>query len=114
MLPWIKIESSREIQGEVTNETRYYISSLAKDAAYFNLAIRQHWHIENKFHWALDVQFDEDKRRKRKDNSAENFAIIRRVALQKVSKAPLRRLGIKGRRHYAGWDNEYLMKLILI
>ena len=110
----IKIESSREIQGEVTTETRYNICSLAKDAAYFNQAIRQHWHIENKFHWALDVQFDEDKRRKRKDNSAENFAIIRRVALQKVSKAPLRRLGIKGRRHYAGWDNEYLMKLILI
>ena len=110
----IKIESCRKINGVKTTETRYYISSLAENAEYFNKSIRPHWHIENKFHWVLDVQFHEDKIRKRKDHSAENFAIIRRLALQKIKKMPLRRLAVNSRRHYAGWDNEYLLKLITI
>jgi predicted transposase YbfD/YdcC len=83
----IKIEANRTIGEKTTTGTRYYISSMKQDADYFNHAIRIHWAIENNFHWVLDVQFREDVSRKRKDNSAENFAIIRRIALNKIKKS---------------------------
>ena len=109
----IKIETERECAGSVSTETRYYISSMRKDAAYFNDAIRKHWGIENNFHWVLDVQFREDESRKRKDNSAENFAILRRVALNKIKQTKLRRLGVHNKRLIAGWDHDFLQKIIL-
>lgn len=109
----IKIDAKREINGEESFETRYYISSLPKDASYFNAAIRKHWGIENNLHWVLDVQFREDESRKRKDNSAENFAIIRRIALNKIKQTKLRRLGVHNKRLIAGWDHDFLLKIIL-
>ncbi len=109
----IKIETLRENSGQQTTETRYYISSLLQNADYFNDAIRKHWGIENSFHWVLDVQFREDESRKRKDNSAENFAIIRRIALNKLKQIKLRRLGVNNKRLIAGWDDEFLLKILL-
>lgn len=111
----VKIETVRENKnnGEKSAETRYYISSLQQDAPYFNQAIRAHWGIENNFHWVLDVQFREDESRKRKDNSAENFAIIRRIALNKIKQAKLRRLGVNNKRLIAGWDHDFLLKIVL-
>lgn len=109
----IKIESTRAVGEKTSTETRYYISSLNKDAAYFNQSIRQHWHIENSLHWVMDVQFREDEARKRKDNAAENFAIIRRIALNKLKNIELRRLGIHNKRLVAAWDNKFLLKIIL-
>ena len=61
--------------------TRYYISSLEQEAGLFNKAIREHWGIENKLHWTLDVAFSEDASRKRIGNSAQNFSIILKIAL---------------------------------
>lgn len=109
----IKIDASRELKGKTTTETRYYISSQKQNADYFNQAIRMHWGIENSLHWVLDVQFREDESRKRKDHSAENFAIIRRMALNKVKNTPLRRVGVNIKRHVAGWDNDFLLKILL-
>lgn len=109
----IKVDSSREIKDKITTETRYYISSIKQNAVYFNQAVRTHWGIENSLHWILDVQFREDESRKRKDHSAENFSIIRRMALNKVKNVPLRRLGVNLKRHVAGWDNDFLLKILL-
>ncbi len=109
----IKIEASREIDGKTSTETRYYISSVEQDAKSFNDNIRQHWGIENSLHWTLDVQFREDESRKRKGQSAENFAIVRRIAFMLLKKKQLRRLGINNKRLVAGWDNDFLLSLIL-
>lgn len=109
----IKIEATREINGKQSTETRYYISSLPQDAAYFNQTIRQHWRIENSFHWVLDVQLREDESRKRKGHSAENFAIIRRIAVNLIKQKKLRRFGVHYKRLIAGWDNDFLLSLIL-
>ena len=108
----IKIESSRESTSGIQKETRYYISCLLQNAVYFNDAIRSHWGIENSCHWVLDVQFREDESRKRKGQSAENFAIIRRIALNLLKQKPLRRLGIANKRLIAGWDHEFLLSLL--
>ena len=95
-----------------TKEERLYISSLNQTAEYFNTAIRSHWAVENSLHWVLDVQFNEDNNRKRKDNSAENFAIVRRFALTKIIQNPLKRYGVNNRRIIAGWNQEYLSKVL--
>jgi len=68
-------------KGKETQETRYYISSLALDAARLNDIARKHWSIENQLHWSLDVVFNEDKACIRNDNAAENMDILRKWAL---------------------------------
>lgn len=108
----IKVTSKREINNVTTTEERFYITSLNETAEYFNAAIRGHWAVENNLHWMLDVQFNEDRSRKRKDNAAENFAIVRRFALTKVTQTPLKRYGVNNRRLIAGLNEEYLAKVL--
>lgn len=108
----IKITSIREIQEIKTTEERFYISSLKNTAQYFNQGVRSHWAVENNLHWILDVQFNEDKSRKRKDYAPENFAIVRRFALTKITQAPLKRYGIENRRRIAGFNDEYLIQVL--
>lgn len=116
--PWarlrgiIKLTSLREVKGVTSKEERFYITSLNQTAEYFNGAIRGHWAVENNLHWMLDVQFNEDRSRKRKDNAAENFAIVRRFALTKITQTPLKRYGVNNRRLIAGLNEEYLMKVL--
>ena len=55
--------------------------SLKDSTEYFQKAIRSHWTIENKLHWTLDVAFSEDASRKRIGNSAQNFSMINKIAL---------------------------------
>jgi len=108
----IKVEATREISGKITSETRYYISSLKSDAAFFNTAVRQHWGIENSLHWVLDMAFREDECRKREGNQSENFAIIRRFAFNLLKRDSSVRLGVKNKRLKAGWDRDYLLHLL--
>lgn len=63
-----------------TVEVRYFITILT-DVKIFSKAVRGHWGIENSLHWCLDVIFNEDDSRTRKDYSAENLSLIRKIAL---------------------------------
>ena len=113
----IKVESIREFKNsEKPNEksTRYYISSLEKDAEYFQYAIRSHWGIENKLHWILDVAFSEDSSRKRAGNAAQNYSLLLRIALNLLKNEKTEKQGIKGKRLRAAWDNQYLLKVLNI
>lgn len=74
--------------GVTSTETRYYISSLEPNARHILNAVRAHWRIENNLHWQLDVTFDEDRCRMRKDHAALSFAIIRRFALNMLKREP--------------------------
>ena len=73
-------------KGKETTDTRYYISSMALDAARLNEIARSHWAIENRLHWSLDVVFNEDKACIRNDNAAENIDILRKWALAILSR----------------------------
>lgn len=108
----IKITAQRQVEQTTHMEERYYLSSKHASAEYFNQAIRSHWGIENSLNWVLDVQFDEDKSRKRKDNAAENMAIVRRIALNKLVANPFKRQGIQNRRRIASWNEEYLSQVL--
>jgi predicted transposase YbfD/YdcC len=107
----IQAERYHKATGKTEREIRYYISSLRPEAARLNSAVRQHWGIENKLHWVLDVAFGEDASRKRAGNAAQNFSLINRIALNLLKHNTTSRLGMKGKRLKAGWDNHYLLQL---
>ena len=83
---WTKLTSvarlvaTREVNGKLSEDTRYFISSLLPDAQKIGEAIREHWRIENTLHWSLDVVFGEDNCTISRDNSPKNLAVIRRIA----------------------------------
>lgn len=100
-------------RGERTHtETRYDLSSLGRDAARLNEVIRRHWAIENELHWVLDVVFDEDQSRIRAGNAAENANVLRKLALSVLKQATGPKLSLKAKRQQAGWDDQYLAKIL--
>ena len=107
------IRSTRILDDNETMEDRLYISSLPANAQKHNFIIRKHWGIENSLHWVLDMAFDEDNCRKRKNHSAENFAIVRHVALNLLKEKKTPALSFRRQRLKAGWDSDYLEKIIL-
>ena len=108
----ICIASTRIIKDQVTTETRYYISSQKQNASFFLNAIRSHWGIENSLHWVLDVVFREDYCRKRKDNAAENFNIIRKMALNIIRNKKDDKKSLRRKRLNAAWHIDYLENLL--
>lgn len=104
----VKVTAKRESTTETTIKSRYYISSLRTDAEQLLEAIRTHWTIENACHWVLDVAFDEDACRIRKNNGSENFAILRRIALNLLKGEKSAKLGVANKRLKAAWDIDYL------
>ena len=108
----IQAERHHKATGKTERETRFYITSLAGDAARLNRAVRKHWGIENKLHWVLDVGFGEDLSRKRAGHSAQNFSLLNRIALNILKHDTSSKRGIKGKRLNAAWDHPYLLKLL--
>jgi predicted transposase YbfD/YdcC len=108
----ICIVSKRTIQDKTTIEKRYYISNCKQNAVFFLEAIRSHWGIENRLHWVLDILFHEDYCRKNKENAAENFNTIRKMALNIIRSFKGDKVSLRRRRLMAGWDINYLQKLL--
>ena len=108
----IRIESSRTVAGVTNWTTRYYIADEQVDnPTYFQYAVRDHWSIENKCHWFLDVVFREDEARVRKDNAPENLATIRKIALQMLRNEKTK-MSLPKKRYRASMNNEFLKKVL--
>ena len=108
----VKIRAERYTEDESSINTRYYLSSSSASASELLHMTRAHWSIENSLHWVLDIAFREDESRLRKDNGAENFAIIRRIALNLLKQEATAKIGVKNKRLKAGWDHSYLMRVL--
>jgi predicted transposase YbfD/YdcC len=109
------VESKREdlASGKIGTERRYFISSLKSlDAQAMASAVRRHWAVENQLHWQLDVSFNEDQRRIRKDHAAESYSRLCRLALNLLKRDQSVKIGIHGKRLKAGWDEPYLLRLL--
>lgn len=108
----VKVHARRQTGDEVTEKERYFISSLDSNAPLLLKAVRSHWSIENELHWVLDIAFREDESRIRKDHGAENFAVLRHIALNLVKQEKTQKASVKGKRLKAGWDEDYLLKIL--
>ncbi|MBT4090320.1 MAG: ISAs1 family transposase [Candidatus Marinimicrobia bacterium] len=108
----VMIESERCIDNVVSKDARFYISSLHNNPEHLLHVIRSHWGVENSLHWVLDVAFREDECRIRKGHGAENFSMLRTIAVNLLRKERSDKRGIKGKRLRAGWDNDYLLKVL--
>lgn len=106
----VMIEEAQESNGKISTESRFFISSLPADAKRIADAVRSHWLIENGLHWTLDVVFNEDQSRVRKDNAGENMALVRHITLNMLNTAKkhIKNVGIKALRKKAGWGNKTL------
>jgi predicted transposase YbfD/YdcC len=107
------VESTRTVNDVTSHEVRYFIASLdATDPEKFARAVRNHWSVENNLHWVLDVAFDEDACRVRKDNAPENMAMLRHLALNLIKRDTTNKRGVQTRRKMAGWSPDYLLHLL--
>jgi predicted transposase YbfD/YdcC len=106
------VESQRQVGDKITSEKRYYLLSLPLDAASFATAVRSHWGIENQLHWILDVGFREDQSRATQGHSAENLAVIRHLVVNLLSQEKSAKGGTRAKRLKAGWDDQYLTKVL--
>ena len=107
----VMVERTRNLRGKTTTQRHYYVASLDADVAELARIIRGHWGIENNLHWLLDVAFDEDSRRIRDECSAENWALVSRLALMMLKRSP-ERLSVALKRKKAGWDTAYLAQVL--
>ena len=106
------IVSERRIGERIEIQTRYFITSLNSQAEKILKVKRSHWGIENRLHWVLDIAFDEDRSRVRKDNAPQNFAVLRHMALNLLKQEHTVKAGIKAKRLKCGWDADYLLKVL--
>ena len=95
-----------------TSVTRHYhLSSRPLTAEAYLAAARAHWSIENSLHWVLDMSFDEDRARNRKDNGPENLAILRKLALNML-KSARPEISIRRKRKRSGWSNDFARSIL--
>lgn len=108
------MQRTRRLKERKSVELSYYISSLDARHTAGQLAgyIRGHWRIENNLHWQLDVSFNEDQSRIRKDHGAENFSRLNRIALNLLKRENTAKVGIKNKRLGCGWSDDYLLKVV--
>jgi predicted transposase YbfD/YdcC len=104
--------SERRIGDKVEVQDCYFITSLDSQADKFLHAKRSHWGVENSLHWVLDIAFNEDHSRVRKDNAPRNFAVLRHMALNLLKQELTVKAGIKAKRLKCGWDADYLLKVL--
>jgi predicted transposase YbfD/YdcC len=106
------VEAERRIGEARATESRYYLLSAPLPAKAFGEAVRSHWGIENRVHWVLDVAFHEDRSRIRQGNAAENFAVLRHLALNLLQQQRAKRLSVRAKRLKAAWDNAFLLQVL--
>jgi predicted transposase YbfD/YdcC len=106
-----RVRAKREVKGELVVHERYFLTSLT-DAETLAYAVRAHWGIENGLHWVLDVAFSEDESRVRTDHAQANLVTLRHLALNQLRRDHSLKASVKAKRMRAGWDVDYLLKVL--
>lgn len=109
------VVTERQVVGAAaTSEIRYYIGSKPGKAKEYARYIRGHWGIENSLHWVLDMVYDEDRNRTRKDHGPENLTFLRRLAISVLKNAKSCKGSIRSKQLQAILDDEVLEGILSI
>lgn len=111
---FIMVESIREVGNQKSTENRYYMTSLLGDAKTLGIISRKHWSIENSLHYVLDVIFKEDESRVRLKKAARNLSVLRKLALNVVSRITGDKVSKRARRKKACWSTDYLEQCLIV
>ena len=106
------VRAKQQRGDKIRTDDRFYISSLPGEAEKILQAVRTHWNIENSLHWVLDIAFAEDECRIRKEHGAQNFAVLRHLALNLLKQETTVKSGIKAKRKKANRSEDYLLKVL--
>ena len=106
------VERTRTIGDKTSTERAFYISSLPADAKRISQAVRSHWEVENRLHWCLDVQFNEDQSRVRTDHAANNLAIVRHIVMNLLRLNTSRKASLKSKRMLAAATDQFRAELL--
>ena len=109
-----RITSRRRLRGQRADApvVRHYLLSKYISPKRLRHITRSHWGIENQVHWVLDVGFHEDQSRIRAGYAAENFAVLRHLALNLLQHHKTKGLSVRTRRMKAAWDDDYLLQVL--
>ena len=107
----VMVESYRESDGKIEQETRFSLTSLLLTAAQLGSIVRSHWAIENSLHWVMDMIFRDDECRVRTDHAPANFTTIKHMALNLLRNAKGKD-SLRLRRKVAAWDEDFLASFI--
>jgi predicted transposase YbfD/YdcC len=105
------VERERRLGETVQRETHYFIASVA-GAARVGQAVRFNWGIENQLHWVFDIAVREDECRVRVGHAAQNFAILRHLALNLLRQDTTTKVGLKAKRFTASCSLDYLEQIV--
>ena len=105
------MSATRRQKDDVSEQTRYYLLSQNWPPERCNDIVREHWGIENRLHWVLDVTCNEDQARNRKGHCAENLALLRKLALNLAPLEPGKG-SMRGKLKRAGWDDSFLINIL--
>jgi predicted transposase YbfD/YdcC len=108
-----KVVRTRETADKTTTETAYYLLSAALSAERFNEVVRQHWGMENRLHWRLDVVINEDQDRTQLGNGPHSLAVLRHMALNAMQKEGSKG-SMRGKFKRAGGNDTYLYRLLTL
>ena len=106
------VNRKRHLWNKVQTQTQFYLSSLPADAQLISRAIRQHWGIENRLHWILDVTFNEDHSRIRQGNSPENFTLLRRMAIGLLNQETSSKRSLRQKIKLAAMNCDYMLNVL--
>ena len=101
----------RTVAGVTSTEVHYFIGSRRMGARRYAQALRQHWRIENDLHWQLDISFGEDQSRIQERHAAENFGVLRKMALSLLKRNPSKK-SIARKRKAAALDTVFLEEIL--
>src|SRR5262249_9480993 len=102
----------RTVSGEVSSEVHYFIGSRRMGARKYAQVLRRHWGIENHLHWQFDICFGEDQSRIQERQAAENFGLLRKMALSLLKRNPSK-MSIARKRKAAALDTAFLEEILV-
>ena len=106
-----RIEAERRrADGKLSKMAHYVVMSKVLPPARMLEVVRAHWTVENQLHWQLDVVFDEDDARSRKNYAPTNLGVLRRMALDILRAHPDNR-SIARKMKLAAWKKEFFYEL---